>query len=121
MDQAFEEAAKRQSGLEAAKAAFFASGGQAQLIPIGVGKDSLATPGAEPPKYGYAKIAAKPTKPTKRGRLITDDEKAALAARLMECKAAGMTRYKASKHIGISETLCRRLIADYALDFPASA
>ena len=118
MDQAFEEAAKRQSGLEAAKAAFFASGGQAQLIPIGVGKDSLATPGAEPPKYGYAKIAAKPTK---RGRLITDDEKAALAARLMECKAAGMTRYKASKHLGISETLCRRLIADYALDFPAAS
>jgi hypothetical protein len=32
-----------------------------------------------------------------------------------------MTRYKASKHLGISETLCRRLIADYSLDFPASA
>lgn len=118
MDPAIDRNNIAQMKLEAAKAAFFASGGRQQLIPIGVGKDSLATPGAEPPKYGYAKIAAKPTK---RGRLITDDEKAALAARLMECKAAGMTRYKASKHLGISETLCRRLIADYALDFPASA
>ncbi|SEC01801.1 hypothetical protein SAMN05216205_1245 [Pseudomonas mohnii] len=118
MDPAIDRNNIAQMKLEAAKAAFFASGGRQQLIPIGVGKDSLATPGAEPPKYGYAKIAAKPTK---RGRLITDDEKAALAARLMECKAAGMTRYKASKHIGISETLCRRLIADYALDFPAAS
>lgn len=117
MDPAIDRNNIAQMKLEAAKAAFFASGGRPQLIPIGVGKDSLATPGAEPPKYGYAKTAAKPTK---RGRLITDDEKAALAARLMECKAAGMTRYKASKHLGISETLCRRLIADYALDFPAS-
>jgi hypothetical protein len=32
-----------------------------------------------------------------------------------------MTRYKASKHLSISETLCRRLIADYSLDFPVSA
>lgn len=118
MDPAIDRNNIEQMKLEAAKAAFFASGGRQQLIPIGVGKDSLATPGAEPPKYGYAKIAAKPTK---RGRLITDDEKAALAAQLMECKAAGMTRYKASKHLGISETLCRRLIADYALDFPAAS
>ena len=117
MDQSIEEAAKRQSGLEAAKAAFFASGGQSQLIPIGIGKDS---PGAEQlPKqaYGYRAIEAPKSK---RGRLITDEEKAKLAAQLMECKEAGMTRYKASKHVGISETLCRRLIADYSLDFPAS-
>jgi hypothetical protein len=118
MDPAIEEAAKRQSGLEAAKAAFFSSGGQAQLIPIGVGKDSPGIAQVPKPAYGYRNIEA--TK-SKRGRIISDEEKAALAAQLMECKAAGMSRYKASKHLGISETLCRRLIADYSLDFPASA
>ena len=118
MDQAFEEAAKRQSGLEAAKAAFFASGGQAQLIPNGIGKNSPGAVQLPKPAYGYRNIEAPKTK---RGRLISDEEKAALAAQLVECKAAGMTRYKASKHLGISETLCRRLIADYSLDFPASA
>jgi hypothetical protein len=118
MDQAFEEAAKRQSGLEATKAAFFASGGQAQLIPTGVGKGSLGVEQIPKPAYGYSTIEASKTK---RGRLISDEEKAALAVQLVECKAAGMTRYKASKHLGISETLCRRLIADYSLDFPASA
>lgn len=118
MDPAIEEAAKRKSGLEAAKAAFFASGGQAQLIPTGVGKDS---PGVEQvPKAPYGRRVGDAPK-TKRGRVITDEEKAALAVQLMECKTAGMTRYKASRHIGISETLCRRLIADYSLDFPASA
>lgn len=117
MDQTIEEAAKRQSGLEAAKAAFFASGGQSQLIPTGIGKDS---PGAEQvpkPAYGYRTIEAPKSK---RGRIISDEEKAALAMRLMECKAEGMSRYKASKHIGISETLCRKLITDFALDFPAT-
>jgi hypothetical protein len=118
MDQAFEEAAKRQSGLEAAKAAFFASGGQAQLIPTGLGKDSPGIAQVPKPAYGYRNIEAPKSK---RGRLISDDEKAALAAQLVECKAAGMTRYKASRHLDISETLCRRLIADYSLDFPASA
>jgi len=118
MDQAFEEAAKRQSGLEAAKAAFFASGGQAQLIPIGVGKDSPGADNTPKPAYGYRTIEALKTK---RGRITSAEEKAALASRLMECKAVGMTRYKASKHLGISETLCRKLIADYSLDFPASA
>ena len=118
MDQAFEEAAKRQSGLEAAKAAFFASGGLAQLIPTGVGKDSPGVDKTPKPAYGYRNIEA-PMR--KRGRLISDEERAALAAQLVECKAAGMTRYKASRHLGISETLCRRLIADYSLDFPASA
>jgi hypothetical protein len=118
MDQAFEEAAKRQSGLEAAKAAFFASGGQAQLIPMGIGKDSPGITQVTKPAYGYRNIEAPKSK---RGRLISDDEKAALATQLMECKASGMTRYKASRHLGISETLCRRLIADYSLDFPASA
>jgi hypothetical protein len=117
MDQAFEEAAKRQSGLEAAKAAFD-SGGQAQLIPMGIGKDSPGIAQVTKPAYGYRNIEAPKSK---RGRLISDDEKHALANQLMECKAAGMTRYKASKHLGISETLCRRLIADYSLDFPASA
>lgn len=117
MDPAIEEAAKRQSGLEAAKAAFFASGGQAQLIPTGVGKDSPGAVQLPKPAYGYRTIEAQKSK---RGRLITDSEKAALANQLMECKAAGMTRYKASKHLGISETLCRKLIADYSLDFPAA-
>ncbi|WP_458373053.1 hypothetical protein [Pseudomonas laurylsulfatiphila] len=118
MDQAIDETAKRQSGLEAAKAAFFASGGQAQLIPTGLGKDSPGVDQIPKPAYGYRNIEAPKTK---RGRLISYDEKAALAAQLVECKTAGMTRYKASKHLGISETLCRRLIADYSLDFPASA
>ncbi|MGF6208240.1 hypothetical protein [Pseudomonas frederiksbergensis] len=118
MDQAFEEAAKRQSGLEAAKAAFFASGGQPRVIPIGMGKDS---PGAEllpKPAYVYRNIEA-PKK--KRGRFISDEERLELAGRLVECKANGMTRYKAAKHLGISETLCRKLISDHSLDFPASA
>lgn len=117
MDQTIEEAARRQSGLEAAKAAFFASGGWFQLIPIGIGKDS---PGAEQlpkPAYGYRTIEAPKSK---RGRIISEEERLQLAGRLMECKAAGMTRYKASKHIGISETLCRKLIAKHSLDFPAS-
>jgi hypothetical protein len=118
MDQAFEEAAKRQSGLEAAKAAFFASGGQAQLIPTGIGKDSPGAVQLPKPAYGYRTIEAPKNK---RGRIITHEEKTALATQLTECKAAGMTRYKASKHLGISETLCRRLIADYSLDFPVSA
>lgn len=118
MDQAFEEAAKRQSGLEAAKAAFFASGGRPQLIPIGVGKDSPGTEQMSKPAYGYRTID---TPKSKRGRTISPEEKAALASRLMECKTAGMTRYKASKHLGISETLCRKLIVDYSLDFPVSA
>jgi hypothetical protein len=117
MDQSIEEAAKRQSGLEAAKAAFFASGDRPQLIPIGIGKDS---PGVEQvPKAVYGRRAGEASK-TKRGRIVTDEEKTALAAQLMECKVTGMTRYKASKHLGISEMLCRRLIADYSLDFPAA-
>ena len=117
MDPAIEEAAKRQSGLEAAKAAFFASGGQAQLIPIGVGKDSPGVEQVPKPAYGYRDVE---TQKRKRGRIISDEERLELAGRLMECKAAGMTRYKASKHIGISETLCRKLIAEHSLDFPAS-
>ncbi|MNT81914.1 hypothetical protein D3C72_2215690 [compost metagenome] len=101
-----------------AKAAFFTSGGRPQLIPIGVGKDS---PGIDqPPKAPYGRRVGDTPK-TKRGRIITDEEKAALAIQLMECKTAGITRYKASKHLGISETLCRRLIADYLLDFPAAS
>lgn len=118
MDPAIEEAAKRQSGLEAAKAAFFTSGGQAQLIPTGVGKDSPGVEQAPKPAYGYRSIEAQKSK---RGRIISAEDKVALAKQLIECKAAGMTRYKASKYLDISETLCRRLIADYSLDFPASA
>jgi hypothetical protein len=118
MDPAIEEAAKRQNALEAAKAAFFASGGQAQLIPTGVGKDSPGVEQAPKPAYGYRTIE---TQKSKRGRIITDEDKATLAIRLMECKASGMSRYKASRHLEISETLCRRLIADYSLDFPATA
>lgn len=114
MDQSIEEAAKRQSGLEAAKAAFFASGGQTQLIPIGMGKDSPGAEVATKTPYGYRNIA-QPS--TKRGRVITQEERDKLAAELMECKAAGMTRNKACKHIGISTTLGRRLVADYSLDF----
>lgn len=117
MDQTIEEAAKRQSGLEAAKAAFFASGGQPRLIPTGMGKDS---PGAEQlpkPVYGYRTIEAPKNK---RGRFIGEEERLALAGQLMECKANGMTRYKAAKHLGISETLCRKLITEHSLDFPAS-
>lgn len=117
MDPAIEEAAKRQSGLEAAKAAFFASGGRAQMIPTGIGKDSPGVEQVPKPAYGYRTIEAPKNK---HGRIISDEERLVLAGRLMECKAAGMSRYKASKHIGISETLCRRLIADYSLDFPAS-
>jgi len=41
-----------------------------------------------------------------------------ICAQLMECKKASMTRYKVSKHVGISETLCRRLISDHSLYFP---
>ncbi|KAB0489727.1 hypothetical protein [Pseudomonas vancouverensis] len=118
MDPAIEKALERQSALEAAKAAFFASGGQAQLIPTGVGKDSPGVVQAPKPAYGYRTIEAQKSK---RGRVIGDEDRAALAAQLMECKAAGMTRYKASRHLEISETLCRRLIADFSLDFPASA
>lgn len=117
MNQEFEEAAKRQSGLEAAKAAFFASGGQAQLIPTGIGKDSPGVEQVARPAYGYRTTEAPKSK---RGRIISDEEKRELAGRLLECKAAGMSRYKASKHIGISETLCRKLITEYSLDFPAS-
>lgn len=117
MDPAIEEAAKRQCGLEAAKAAFFASGGQAQLIPTGIGKDSPGVEQVPKPAYVYRTIE---TPKSKRGRVIGDEERRELAGRLMECKAAGMTRYKASKHIGISETLCRKLIGEHALDFPAS-
>ena len=107
-----------QSNLDSAKAAFFAANGTVQQIPRGIGKDSgLAPPGVEPPRYGRTKT---PTKQTGRGRFISDEDKAALAVKLMECKEAGMSRYKAGKHIGISETLCRRLIADYSLDFPVS-
>ncbi|MGY4818008.1 hypothetical protein ACVNP3_18925 [Pseudomonas chlororaphis subsp. piscium] len=117
MDQSIEEAAKRQSGLESAKAAFFASGGQIQPIPTGIGKDS---PGVEPiPKapYGYRNIEPQATK---RGRVIPKEERGKLAAELMKCKAVGMTRNKACKHIGISTTLGRRLVADYSLDYPTN-
>jgi hypothetical protein len=117
MDPAIAKSSERQSELDAAKAAFFAASGSIQHIPRGIGKDSLRPPDVPPPRYGYGRIA--PVK-SKRGRLISIDEKAALATQLMECKAAGMTRYKASRHLGISETLCRRLIADYSLDFPAA-
>ncbi|QJI29952.1 hypothetical protein HKK55_14970 [Pseudomonas sp. ADAK18] len=105
---------QEQANLEAAKAAFFASGGTAKFIRPGVGKD---TPGiSHEPKqpYGYARITPK----TKRGRIITPDDEVVICAQLMECKKAGMSRYKASKHVGISETLCRRLIAKHSLDFP---
>ncbi|PMZ87020.1 MULTISPECIES: hypothetical protein [unclassified Pseudomonas] len=79
------------------------------MIPTGIGKDSPGVDQILKPVYGYRNIEAPKSK---RRRLISDEEKAALATQLMECKAAGMTRYKASKHLGISETLCRRLIAD---------
>lgn len=118
MDPAIDRNNTEQMRLEAAKAAFFAANGSIQQIPRGIGKgNSLAAPGVEPPRYGYTKKA---TKQTGRGRYITDEEKVVLAAQLMECKVAGLSRYKAAKHIGISETLCRRLIADYSLDFPVS-
>lgn len=117
MDPAIAKSSERQSELDAAKAAFFAASGSIQHIPRGVGKDSLRPPDVPPPRYGYGRIA--PTK-SKRGRIITSDEKSALAARLLECKANGMSRYRASKHLEISETLCRKLISDFALDFPAT-
>jgi len=117
MNPAIEEAAKRQSGLEAAKAAFFASGGRAQMIPTGIGKDSPGSEQVPKPAYGYRTIEAPKNK---HGRIISDEERLVLAGRLMECKAAGMTRYRAAKHIGISETLCRKLIGEHSLDFPAS-
>ena len=62
----------------------------------------------------YARIAPK----TKRGRVITTDDEVVICAQLVDSRKTGMTRYKASKHVGISETLCRRLIADHSLDFP---
>ncbi|VVN20403.1 hypothetical protein PS662_04335 [Pseudomonas fluorescens] len=117
MDPAIEKSTERQSALDVAKAAFFAANGSIQHIPRGIGKDSLRPPDVPPPRYGYGRIA--PVK-SKRGRIITAAEKEALAARLMECKAAGMSRYKASKHLKISETLCRKLIEAHSLDFPAS-
>lgn len=117
MDPAIEKSTERQSALDVAKAAFFAAKGSIQHIPRGVGKDSLLPPDVPPPRYGYGRIA--PAK-SKRGRIINSAEKEALAVRLMECKAAGMSRYRASKHLEISETLCRKLIADFALDFPAT-
>ncbi|WP_434676184.1 hypothetical protein [Pseudomonas sp. D3-10] len=118
MDQSTVEAAKRQSELEAAKAAFFASGGTAQQIPAGVGKDSPGTVTVAKTPYGYRNIEAQKTK---RGRVITQEERDKIAAELMECKAAGMTRNKACKHMGISTTLARRIVADYSLDFPTNA
>lgn len=117
MDPAIVKSTERQCELDAAKAAFFAANGSIQHIPRGVGKDSLSPPEVQPPRYGYGRIA--PVK-SKRGRIISTAEKEALAVRLMECKAAGMSRYKASRHLEISETLCRKLIADFALDFPAT-
>lgn len=118
MDQSIVEAAKRQSTLEAAKAAFFASGGQAQQIPTGVGKDSPGVESVAKPPYGYRNIEAPKTK---RGRIITQEERDKIAVELMACKAAGMTRNKACKHMGISTTLARRVVADYSLDFPTNA
>ena len=117
MDPAIDRNNIEQMRLEAAKAAFFSSGGRAQLIPTGVGRDSPGSDAQPRQGYGYGRIA--PAK-SKRGRIITGEEKAALAVRLTECKAAGMSRYKASRHLEISETLVRRLIADFALDFPAT-
>lgn len=117
MDQTIEEAAKRQSGLEAAKAAFFASGGQSRWIPVGMGKDSPDAERLPKPVYGYRTIEA-PKK--KRGRFISEEERLALAVQLMECKANGMSRYKAAKHVCISETLCRAMITNHSLDLPAS-
>ncbi|WLH71903.1 hypothetical protein PSH70_18155 [Pseudomonas fluorescens] len=105
---------QEQANLETAKAAFFASDGTAQFIRPGVGKDSPGISHEPKRPYGYARIAPK----TKRGRVITPDHEVVICAQLVECRKAGMTRYKASKHVGISETLCRRLIADHSLDFP---
>jgi hypothetical protein len=118
MDQAIAEAAKRQSALEAAKAAFFASGGTAQQIPTGVGKDSPGAVKVAKTPYGYRNIEAQKTK---RGRIITQEERDKIAAELMECKAAGMTRNKACKHLDISTTLARRIVAEYSLDYPTKA
>lgn len=117
MDPAIAKSTERQSELDAAKAAFFAANGSIQHIPRGIGRDSPGSEAQPRQAYGYGRIA--PAK-SKRGRLITGEEKAALAVRLTECKANGMSRYKASKHLEISETLCRKLIADFALDFPAT-
>lgn len=118
MDQTIQEAAKRQSGLEAAKAAFFASGGQAQQIPTGVGKDSPVAGVVTKTPYGYRSIEAQKTN---RGRIISQEERDKIAAELMECKAAGMTRTKACKHMSISTTLARKIVADYSLDYPTKA
>ena len=118
MDPAIEKSTERQSALDVAKAAFFAANGSIQHIPRGVGKDSLSTPEVPPLRYGYGRIA--PVK-SKRGRIISTAEKEALAVRLMECKVAGMTRNKACKHMGISTTLARKIVADYSLDYPTKA
>ena len=118
MDQEFVEAAKRQSGLEAAKAAFFASGGTAQQIPTGFGKDSPGISTVAKTPYGYRSIEAQKDK---RGRVITQEDRDNIAVELMECKAAGMTRTKACKHMGISTTLARKIVADYSLDYPTKA
>nr|WP_315447973.1 hypothetical protein [uncultured Pseudomonas sp.] len=115
MEQAFVEAAKRQSGLEAAKAAFFASGGTAQQIPTGIGKDSPGIATVVKTPYGYRNIEAQKAK---RGRMITQEERDKIAVDLMNCKAAGMTRNKACKHMSISTTLARKIVADYSLDYP---
>lgn len=106
---------KQQADLETAKAAFFAANGTIQLIPRGMGKDHFTPPSVEPPRYGYAHIKVSQSA---IGRIIGPEEELALVARLLECKTAGMSRYKACKHIDISETLCRRLITDHSLDYP---
>ncbi|MDQ3203928.1 MAG: hypothetical protein M3Q94_17470 [Pseudomonadota bacterium] len=118
MDPAIVKSTERQCELDAAKAAFFAANGSIRHIPRGVGKDSLSPPEVPPPRYGYGRIA--PAK-SKRGRIISQEERDKIAAELMECKAAGMTRNKACKHMGISTTLARKIVADYSLDYPTNA
>lgn len=78
MDQAIEEAAKRQSGLEAAKAAFFASGGRARIIPAGVSGDPklASTPHHDRLRVERNKIAPKVREMAEAGKTIGETAKA---------------------------------------------
>ncbi|MBP3996718.1 hypothetical protein [Pseudomonas koreensis] len=78
MDPAIEEAAKRQSGLEAAKAAFFASGGKATQIPAGVSGDPklASTPHHDRLRVERNKIAPKVREMAEAGKTISETAKA---------------------------------------------
>ena len=117
MDPEIEEGARRQSELEAAKAAFFLSGGKVQKVAIGCGQYSID---AKPPVTSYTRKRIKPGVPTSRRphKPVTPDEEDAIVAKIMECKANELTRTQAANFIGISTTLMRRIITDRQIDYP---